>query len=100
MIEFILSVFVPIYIGIGVPLTFGLIAIGFRKTFNWVVTEFRSSDFFQKILIILSMVLISPAFIITFILMLVFAIVFIVILLIGLLGDIKEDEHKGDDIYE
>ena len=71
MIEFILSVLVPLYIGIGVPLTFALVIIGFRKTFNWVLKELKSSDFFQKILVILSLVLISPALIVTLILMLV-----------------------------
>ena len=71
MIEFILSVLVPLYIGIGVPLTFALVIIGFRKTFNWVLKELKSSDFFQKILIIISLVLISPALIVTLILILV-----------------------------
>ena len=71
MIEFILSVLVPLYIGIGVPLTFALVIIGFRKTFNWVLKELKSSDFFQKILIIISLILISPALIVTLILMLV-----------------------------
>ena len=74
MIEFILSVLVPLYIGIGVPLTFALVIIGFRKTFNWVLKELKSSDFFQKILIIISLILISPALIVTLILMLVVAI--------------------------
>lgn len=100
MAEFILSVFVPIYIGIGVPLTFALIAIGFRKTFNWFITEFKNSDFFQRLLIILSVILISPALLVTLILMLIFSIVYIFIFLIDFLGDIKEDEHKGDDIHE
>lgn len=100
MIDFILSVFVPVYIGIGVPLTFALVIIGFRKTFNWVLKEFKSSDFFQKILIILSVILISPALLVTLILMLIFSIVYIFIFLIDFLGDIKEDEHKGDDIHE
>ena len=71
MIEFILSVLVPLYIGIGVPLTFALVIIGFRKTFNWVLKELKISDFFQKILIIISLILISPALIVTLILMLV-----------------------------
>ena len=71
MIEFILSVLVTLYIGIGVPLTFALVIIGFRKTFNWVLKEFKRSDFFQKILVILSLVLISTALIVTLILMLV-----------------------------
>ena len=75
MIDFILSVFVPLYIGIGVPLTFALVIIGFRKTFNWVLKELKSSDFFQKILIIISLILISPALIVTLILMLVVIIV-------------------------
>ena len=75
MIDFILSVFVPLYIGIGVPLTFALVIIGFRKTFNWVLKELLSSDFFQKILIIISLILISPALIVTLILMLVVTIV-------------------------
>lgn len=75
MIEFILSVLVPLYIGIGVPLTFALVIIGFRKTFNWVLKELKSSDFFQKILIIISLILISPALIVTLILMLVVTIV-------------------------
>ena len=101
MSEFILSVFVPIYIGIGVPLTFALIAIGFRKTFNWFITEFKNSDFLQKILISLSLVLISPALIVTLILMLVYTIIFIVISIIYLLlVDINKDKHKGDDIHE
>ena len=75
MIDFILSVLVPLYIGIGVPLTFALVIIGFRKTFNWVLKELKSSDFFQKILIIISLILISPALIVTLILMLVVTIV-------------------------
>lgn len=100
MIDFILSVLVPVYIRIGIILTFALIIIGFRKTFNWVLKEFKSSDFFQKILIILSLVLISPALIVTLILMLVFTIVFIFVLTIDLFGDITKDKHKGDDIHE